>query len=131
MTVYELNERQYKELCQAYISNFWVDDENGTESPSYHDLACADELVDPQVIYDYYEGVNFVEEDFSCCNVKEEIENILRSMCFGNSREWSEAMVEKIYETDMINNHCIVDYEPVTEDIIVSALMEIVFKEVE
>ena len=128
MTVYELNAQQYKELCQAYLSNFWVDNENGTTSPSYHDLACADELVDPQIIYDYYDGVDFVEEDFSCNNVKTEIENILRSMCFGNSREWSEAMINKIYKTDTINDNCIEDYKPVTEDIVVSALMEIVFK---
>lgn len=66
MTVYELNSEQYKELCQRYITEFWTDDEYGTESPSWEDLACADELVSEDVIYRYYDGVDFVEEDFSC-----------------------------------------------------------------
>lgn len=66
MTVRELNREQYKELCQRYITEFWTDDEHGTTSPSAYELACADELVDENVIYNYYEGVNFVEEDFFC-----------------------------------------------------------------
>ena len=66
MTVRELNREQYKELCQRYITAFWTDDAHGTKSPSLYDLACADELVDQEIIYNYYEGVNFVEEDFFC-----------------------------------------------------------------
>lgn len=65
MTVRELNKQQYKELCQNYITEFWTDLEDDTTSPSYHDLACADELVDEEIIYNYYDGVDFVEEDFS------------------------------------------------------------------
>ena len=66
MTVQELNRDQYKELCQRYITEFWTDDEHHTTSPSAYELACADELVDENIIYDYYDGVNFVEEDFFC-----------------------------------------------------------------
>ena len=66
MTVQELNREQYKELCQAYITEFWTDDEHGTRSPSMGELACADELVSEDVIYSYYEGINFVPEDFGC-----------------------------------------------------------------
>jgi hypothetical protein len=66
MTVRELNRDQYKQLCQDYITRFWTDDEHGTSEPSWHELACAAELVDENVIYDYYDGVNFVEEDFFC-----------------------------------------------------------------
>lgn len=66
MTVRELNKDQYKELCQAYITEFWTDDEHGTSGPSMGELACADELVDPEIIYNYYDGINFVEEDFFC-----------------------------------------------------------------
>lgn len=66
MTVRELNKDQYKELCQAYITEFWTDDEHGTSRPSMGELACADELVDPEIIYNYYDGINFVEEDFFC-----------------------------------------------------------------
>ena len=66
MTVQELNRDQYKELCQRYITEFWTDSENGTTSPSLYELMCADELVSEDVIYNYYEGINFVEEDFFC-----------------------------------------------------------------
>lgn len=66
MTVQELNPEQYKELCQAYIVEHWTDDEHGTSSPSWYELACADELVSEDVIYRYYDGVNFVPEDFGC-----------------------------------------------------------------
>lgn len=66
MTVQELNQEQYKELCQAYITQFWTDDEHGTSDPSYEELTHADELVDPMIIYNYYDGVIFTEEDFFC-----------------------------------------------------------------
>ena len=66
MTVQELNQEQYKELCQRYITEFWFDGEHGTTSPSYEDLACADELVSEDVIYRHYDGINFTEDDFFC-----------------------------------------------------------------
>jgi hypothetical protein len=66
MTVRELNQEQYKELCQAYITEFWTDDEEGSNSPSYDDLIHADELVTEDVIYRYYEGITFTEDDFFC-----------------------------------------------------------------
>ena len=66
MTVQELNREQYKELCQAYITEFWTDDAHGTKLPSMSELACADELVAEDVIYSHYAGINFVPEDFSC-----------------------------------------------------------------
>ena len=66
MTVQELNHEQYKELCQTYIVEHWTDDEHGTSSPSWYDLAHADELVSEDVIYRYYDGVDFVPEDFGC-----------------------------------------------------------------
>lgn len=59
--------------------------------------------------------------------VKEEIENVLRQMCFGRSREWSQGMVNRIFKTRVIDNNCIMDDVVIDEDIIVSALMEIVF----
>lgn len=64
MSSRELNQNQFKELCQAYITEHWTDNENGTTSPSYNDLACADELVDEEVIHKYYSGINFSEDDF-------------------------------------------------------------------
>ena len=58
--------------------------------------------------------------------IKEEIENVLRQMCFGRSREWSEDMIDRIYETNVIYDKCIEDCIVIDEDMIVTALMEIV-----
>ena len=66
MTVRELNREQYKELCQDYITRFWTDLEKGTTSPSRGDLACADELVSEDIIYNYYDGIEVTEDDFFC-----------------------------------------------------------------
>ena len=63
--------------------------------------------------------------------VKEDIENVLRQMCFGRSGEWSEGMVDRIFETNVIDDKCIMDDIVVDEDIIVTALMEIVEKDYE
>lgn len=63
--------------------------------------------------------------------VKNEIENILRQMCFGRSREWSEGVVNRVFKTYVIEDNCIMDDIAVDEDIMVSALMEIVFKDYE
>lgn len=63
--------------------------------------------------------------------VKAEIEKVLRQMCFGRSREWSEGMVNRIYDTNVIYDKCIEDCICVDEDMIVSALMEIVFDDYE
>lgn len=60
--------------------------------------------------------------------IKEDIEKVLRQMCFGRSREWSEDMVDKIYETNVIYDNCIEDSIEIDQDMIVSALMEIVFE---
>lgn len=61
MTVQELNEIQYKQLCQRYIIEMFG---FKGEEPSYYDLAYADELVFRDIIYSYYEGINFVQDDF-------------------------------------------------------------------
>lgn len=60
--------------------------------------------------------------------VKEEIESVLRQMCFGHrSRGYSEGMINRIFKTNVIDDKCIMDDIAVDEDIIVSALMEIVY----
>lgn len=63
--------------------------------------------------------------------VKNQIEGTLRQMCFGNSREWSESMVDRIFKTGVIEDNCIIDHIDVDEDMVVSALMEIVFEDYE
>ena len=52
-------------------------------------------------------------------------------MCFGSSREWSEDMVNQIYDTKVIYDNCIDDCITIDENMIVSALMEIVFENLE
>ena len=63
MTVYELNREQLIELKQAYLTR--VLDERG-ESPSYGELASADEIISDDEIYEAYAGTDFVRDDFSC-----------------------------------------------------------------
>ena len=63
--------------------------------------------------------------------IKNEIENTLRRMCFGRSREWSDSMINRIFKTNVINDKCVMDDIVVDEDMIVSALMEIVFEDYE
>ena len=63
--------------------------------------------------------------------VKNQIEDTLRQMCFGRSREWSESMVDRIFKTVVIEDNCIMDGIVVDKDMIVSALMEIVYEDYE
>lgn len=63
--------------------------------------------------------------------IKNDIENVLRQMVFGRSREWSEGMVNRIFNTNVIYDKCVEDTIVVDEDMIVSALMEIVFDDYE
>lgn len=60
--------------------------------------------------------------------VKNQIEDTLRQMCFGRSREWSESMVDRIFKTGVIEDNCIIDHIDVDEDMVVSALMKIVYE---
>lgn len=63
--------------------------------------------------------------------IKEEIENILRTMCAGTSyREWSEDMVDKLYkevyyiiEADLESQDEDLGRLTVTEEIVVTAMM--------
>ena len=61
--------------------------------------------------------------------IKKDIENVLRQMCFGRSREWSESMVDRIFKTNVIYDNCINDCIIIDEDMIVTALMEIVIND--
>lgn len=72
MDVRDLSREQLVELKQRYLTQLA---DEGTfaevvgrdyDSPSYGDLADADEIVPDDVIYRQYEGVNFVKDDFFC-----------------------------------------------------------------
>lgn len=61
--------------------------------------------------------------------IKEEIDNVLRQMCFGRDlREFSEDTVERIFKTYVVQSRCVDDDIVVDEDIVVTALMEIVYE---
>lgn len=61
--------------------------------------------------------------------IKEEIDNVLRQMCFGRDfREFSEDTVERIFNTYVVQSRCVDDDIVVDEDIVVTALMEIVYE---
>lgn len=60
MTVKELNRNQLEGLKQNYLSQTKEGD------VSYGELIDADNLVPDEVVFEYYAGVTFVEEDFFC-----------------------------------------------------------------
>ena len=60
--------------------------------------------------------------------IKEEIDNVLRQMCFGRDlREFSEDTVERVFNTYVVQSRCVDDDIVVDEDIVITALMEIVY----
>lgn len=67
MNVTELNRDQLIELKQNYLD---VLNESGEHEEivgvSYNELANADEIVSDDVIFNYYDGVVFSEDDFFC-----------------------------------------------------------------
>ena len=61
--------------------------------------------------------------------IKEEIDNVLRRMCFGRDlREFSDDTVERIFNTNVVQFRCVNDDIVVDEDIVITALMEIVYE---
>ena len=63
--------------------------------------------------------------------IKDAIDNVFRQLCFGRLREYSQGVVDRIYNTNVIYANCIEDSIVVDEDMIVSALMEVVFDDYE
>ena len=63
MIVYELNRDQLIELKQQYMMQEM--DEHG-ETPSYEDLAEADDVYSDEYIQSMYAHVDFVPDDFAC-----------------------------------------------------------------
>lgn len=64
--------------------------------------------------------------------LREDIEKVLRQMCFGRAyREYSEGVITQIIDTAVIYDRCIEDTIVVDEDMVVTALMEIVFRDYE
>lgn len=58
MTVKELNKKQLTELKIAYY-NEYVNDK-----PSYNEMVNIDDLVNDNIVFEYYKNYDFVEDDF-------------------------------------------------------------------
>ena len=71
LTVYDLNPDQMLELKQAYLTQMFEETEE--ESPSWDELARADEIVDDQLIFDAYANTVFSNDDFVCSAEMEEV----------------------------------------------------------
>ena len=63
MTVHELSRDQLDELKQNYVFET-------VENPSYGELADSVGIPD-EVVFDYYAGIRFVNDDFFCTAGKE------------------------------------------------------------
>lgn len=64
MDVFELSHEQMEELKQAYLCEHLLEVEDRT--PSWGELALADEIVSNTMIFEQYAGVIFSEDDFFC-----------------------------------------------------------------
>lgn len=60
MTVRELTREQLNELKVDYVFKQFREQD---EMPSYGDITCAVDI-DDEVIFEEYDGIDFVEEDF-------------------------------------------------------------------
>ena len=65
MNVRELSQEQILELKQRYLTD-WCDTLPVPRTPSMQELAEADSLVEDELVFDYFEGTDFVPEDFAC-----------------------------------------------------------------
>ena len=59
MSVEELNRDQLIELKQRYLDEIYY-------GISYDQLASIDSIVPDEVVFNYYEGITFSEDDFFC-----------------------------------------------------------------
>ncbi len=73
LTVYDLSPEQMLELKQAYLTQMF--DETEERSPSWDELAWADEIVDDRLIFDAYAGTVFSNDDFVCSAGMEDYQN--------------------------------------------------------
>lgn len=63
MNVRELNREQLRELKEQYIVDWYASQD---KTPSWNELANADHIVADYCIYDHYDGIDFVPDDFIC-----------------------------------------------------------------
>ncbi|MCQ2211378.1 MAG: hypothetical protein MJZ34_13920 [Paludibacteraceae bacterium] len=82
MNVRELTRNQLVELKQNYLTEKL--DQDG-QSPSYGELATADETISDEEVFSYYAGTEFSEDDFSTCD--------------NENHSIKETIVEKLIDT--------------------------------
>lgn len=63
MKVTELNREQLVCLKQQYLCD-WYDSFPFENGPSYQELADADKEIPDELVFDYFEGFDFVPDDF-------------------------------------------------------------------
>ena len=105
----------------TYADRYIFDDKNDAES-SLQDLN--DQYDGGFVLLE--ESKEYVDQ---VKDIKEDIEKVLRQMSAGRNREWSEGVVDRIFATNVINDKCIEDDIVIDENMIVSALMEVVYRD--
>ena len=64
MTLYELNEDQIHELKEALLCQIY--DEMLDASPSWGELANADEIISAGLLVAFYDETEFSNDDFCC-----------------------------------------------------------------
>ena len=69
MTTYELTADQMEELKQNYLFRLYME---ANEEPSYGELAAASEVISDETIHEYWNGVDFSDDDFWCMAFKED-----------------------------------------------------------
>ena len=62
MTLYELSNDQIIELSQCLLCRLY--DEMLGESPSYGELANAEDIITPGLLVAFYDGTIFTDDDF-------------------------------------------------------------------
>jgi len=63
MNVRELNREQLLELKERYIIDWYA---ANNRTPSWSEMANAETIVADYAVFDYFDGIDFVPEDFSC-----------------------------------------------------------------
>lgn len=70
MTVYDLSREQLTELKEHYLVELdnegTLEEVTGLDAIYYGVLADIDEVVPDEVVFNHYDGIDFVEDDFFC-----------------------------------------------------------------
>ena len=89
----------------------------------------ADAMEHQQSTENKYNSISINVDKNKHIDVQKEIETELRRLQFmDKSREWSEYVIDVLIDTNTIKNRCIQDEQCIDQDIMITAFMEIIFK---